>query len=339
MALNVLFVDDEPMVLNGLRRMLRGYRKEWDMSFANSGQEALELLEQKKYNAIVSDMRMPEMTGNVLLGKVSETHPHCARLILSGHAELSAILDAVKPAHQFHSKPCDVNSLSQALSGIHELNLLGIDEQTQAHMVSVTRLRSTQEACSKLKHYLNGPSKDFEDLYQIIKSDIALTSQVLRLVNSSFFGKAVITLDLRKALQTLGGDLLIRLNEEIEFFTSSETQDEEDYVCKINQCALQFREQLVEAALKKGLSDSHLDEVNSLAALSFVGPLICYGLDMPQDAESKINQSKTMLTLWGFAPEYVQIISRGEAVSDPNLQVIHELLTETHSNFCQTLIH
>ena len=60
---NILFVDDEVNVLNGLRRMLRNRKTEWNMEFVDSGAKALVLLEEKPFDVIVSDMRMPGMSG------------------------------------------------------------------------------------------------------------------------------------------------------------------------------------------------------------------------------------------------------------------------------------
>src|SRR5438477_1546624 len=67
MAQQILFVDDEERVLEGLRRMLRPMRDEWDMTFATSGAEALEVLARSHPDVIVSDMRMPGMDGAQLL--------------------------------------------------------------------------------------------------------------------------------------------------------------------------------------------------------------------------------------------------------------------------------
>ena len=68
----ILFVDDESMVLDGLRRMLRGMRNEWEMEFAASGHEALKILDSKQFDVIVTDMRMPGMDGCQLLNHVKE---------------------------------------------------------------------------------------------------------------------------------------------------------------------------------------------------------------------------------------------------------------------------
>ena len=80
----ILFVDDEPNVLQGLRRMLHPLRHEWEMAFAGSGQEALEHLEHTPCDVVVSDMRMPGMDGAQLLAHIQLQYPHIVRLVLSG---------------------------------------------------------------------------------------------------------------------------------------------------------------------------------------------------------------------------------------------------------------
>src|SRR5690349_917186 len=71
----VLFVDDEEMVLRMLRAALTSMGKEWEASFVNSGPDALELLTQQSFDMVVSDMRMPGMTGAQLLNEVFKLYP------------------------------------------------------------------------------------------------------------------------------------------------------------------------------------------------------------------------------------------------------------------------
>jgi CheY-like chemotaxis protein len=82
----LLFVDDEAMVLSGLRRSLHGMRNLWDMQFVESAAAALQALEKERYDAIISDMRMPLMDGADLLDQVKERYPDVVRMILSGQS-------------------------------------------------------------------------------------------------------------------------------------------------------------------------------------------------------------------------------------------------------------
>ena len=95
MKSRVLFVDDETAVLDGLRRMLRDLRGEWDMTFADSGEKALELMRDKPFDVVVSDMRMPGMDGATLLSEVRRRQPGAVRIILSGYAETESVLRTV----------------------------------------------------------------------------------------------------------------------------------------------------------------------------------------------------------------------------------------------------
>src|SRR5919109_3195906 len=117
----ILFVDDEVKVLQGLGRMLRGMRHEWDMTFVDDPRQAVELLPQKSFDAIVVDMRMPQMDGAELLAKAKELKPGMARIVLSGHAERESALRSVGLAHQFLSKPCDADTLRTTVSRACEL--------------------------------------------------------------------------------------------------------------------------------------------------------------------------------------------------------------------------
>ena len=76
MVRKLLFVDDEPKVLEGLRRMLRPLRDEWDMAFARGGPEALQLLGRDAFDVVVTDMRMPDMDGAELLAQVRGRQGH-----------------------------------------------------------------------------------------------------------------------------------------------------------------------------------------------------------------------------------------------------------------------
>ena len=112
---SILFVDDEPMILAGLQRLLRSQRNVWDMSFAASGAEALAVLETKPFDAVVTDMRMPAMDGARLLELVKERYPGTIRIVLSGYFESEAALRAVPVAHQYLAKPCDPKKLHEAI--------------------------------------------------------------------------------------------------------------------------------------------------------------------------------------------------------------------------------
>jgi YesN/AraC family two-component response regulator len=111
----ILFVDDEPQVLDALRNLMRRQRHRWDMAFASGGAAALAAFEEAPFDVIVSDMRMPGMDGAELLALVRDRYPATARVVLSGYAEPAAVNRALAVAHEFLSKPCDARTLEQVI--------------------------------------------------------------------------------------------------------------------------------------------------------------------------------------------------------------------------------
>ena len=81
----ILFVDDEANVLQGLQRMLRPMRDEWEMAFFESGSQALQAMTQKEFEVVVSDMRTPGMSGADFLAELKKWYPQTVRIILSGN--------------------------------------------------------------------------------------------------------------------------------------------------------------------------------------------------------------------------------------------------------------
>jgi len=107
----VLFVDDEPRVLEGLKRMLRPLRQEWVMEFAGGGREAVQRLSESHYDVLVTDLRMPEVDGFALLSEAIKISPQTVRIVLSSEADMGATVRSVALAHQYLVKPCDARTM------------------------------------------------------------------------------------------------------------------------------------------------------------------------------------------------------------------------------------
>lgn len=101
----VLFVDDEPAVLSSIRRAV--VEEDYQAFFAESGTEALSLMEKNRFSVIVTDMRMPAMDGLALLKLVKEKYPKTIRVVLSGYTQLSQVLVTINQGEifKFITKP------------------------------------------------------------------------------------------------------------------------------------------------------------------------------------------------------------------------------------------
>jgi len=103
--ITILFVDDEEKVLKSLQRGLMD--EPYNLLFATSGKEALEKLEKNEVHIIVTDMRMPEMSGLELLRIIKEKYPKIVRLVLSGYTQVTTLLTAINQGEifKFITKP------------------------------------------------------------------------------------------------------------------------------------------------------------------------------------------------------------------------------------------
>jgi response regulator RpfG family c-di-GMP phosphodiesterase len=112
----VLVVDDDPTVARSLARLLRQHYEVVTATNAHDGLRSLE--EPAAVDAIIADMCMPDMDGMTLLGRASELKPSAARLLLTGHGDLSAGREAVDSGRISHylAKPCAGADLLAALA-------------------------------------------------------------------------------------------------------------------------------------------------------------------------------------------------------------------------------
>ena len=101
---NILFVDDERRVTTALRSI---FRQEYKVFVANSGDDALALMQENDIDVIVSDQRMPNMLGHQLLAKVQKLHPRTMRILLTGFTDKEAIISNINEGqvYRFLNKP------------------------------------------------------------------------------------------------------------------------------------------------------------------------------------------------------------------------------------------
>ncbi len=187
-TLRILFVDDEPQVLSGIRRLLRSRRKVWHMAFATSAAEALELHRAEPFDVVVSDIRMPGMDGVALLERIKDTHPHTVRIALSGHSEQQELLRAAGTVHRYLTKPCQPEQLEATIERTSALRQVLEQPELTTLVASLGKLPSLPSIYQRLMAELRSPNCSAARVGAIIKSDLGMATKVLQLVNSPWFG-------------------------------------------------------------------------------------------------------------------------------------------------------
>ncbi|MFQ5450947.1 MAG: HDOD domain-containing protein [Nitrospinaceae bacterium] len=207
----ILFVDDDHTILQALRRMLRSMREKWHTEFAESGPMALKLMEKSSFDMVVTDMRMPEMDGAQFLNEVKRMYPDTIRIILSGQAEDQALVRAAGSMHQFLSKPCEFNSLKTFLEKTFSLRNLLTNPDLKKLISQIKSLPVLPKLYVEIMEELESPDASIEKVGMIIEQDIGMSSKILQLANSAFFGFSQKIATPFHAAQILGLDTITSL--------------------------------------------------------------------------------------------------------------------------------
>jgi response regulator RpfG family c-di-GMP phosphodiesterase len=124
--ISILYVDDEE---NNLFSFKATFRIKYQVQVAISGDEALKILETKPVQIIITDQRMPEMTGVEFLEKVLVKYPDPMRILLTGYADMGAVVDAVNKGKIFHylAKPWNEEELDITINRAYQKYLEKVD--------------------------------------------------------------------------------------------------------------------------------------------------------------------------------------------------------------------
>jgi HD-like signal output (HDOD) protein/CheY-like chemotaxis protein len=297
MKKRILFVDDEAMILQGLQRMLHSMRSEWEMEFVESAEAALRLLEQKPFDVIVSDMRMPRMNGAELLAEVMKRYPATVRLILSGYADKDLILKCVGCAHQYLAKPCDAGSLKATVQRASNLENSLRNERLKRLVCQMSRLPSIPSLYTEVVEKASDPDTTLEEVGGIIGRDIGMTAQVLKLANSAFFGLRRQLSSPTEAVTYLGLETIKSLILSIHAFSQFEGAE----TGALNMQAL-WNHSMEVARLAKsiaqleGLNLRGADEAFAAGMLHDVGKLVL-AVNLPREFAQAASLARTGLEL------------------------------------------
>lgn len=192
----VLLVDDEESITNSLRRLLRS--QPYDILVADSGAKALELLEQRPIDVVVSDARMPNMDGATLLAHIHRRYPSTLRILLTGYADMTMIAKAINEGqiHRYVSKPWNdedmLATLRQALAHHHSeherkrLEALAREQNEQLRHLNATLEKHVAARTAELQQ-----TADMLDLaYEELKRSYVTGTEVFSLLANLRLPKA-----------------------------------------------------------------------------------------------------------------------------------------------------
>lgn len=354
---NILFVDDNENVINGIQRQLRSYREQWQLFFAVSGQQALQLMAQQPIDLIVSDIMMPGMRGDELLQKVSEDYPGTVRMILSGYADEETLKSSLEVAHQYLSKPCTAEVLREAISQVFKIQACVRNPLIVAEIGDPNQLPHLPKIYQELNAAIADENTTAHDIANIFAHDMVLSAKLLQFVNSPYFGLNRVVSSLSVAVNLIGIKKLNNLILSVHVKNSFSVHDPK------LECYMEYlwrdSSRVAELARKLALAENQLEDrpdqaylggllhnMGLLIFLSHGGDKLRALLNKVKDTDIPVTELESgifgftrseaaayVLSLWKIPPRIIESILLQNTPNDSDYDGVNAL-TAVHVASC-----
>ena len=220
----ILFVDDEPRVLEDFRRLMGPAPQSWDAVYATGGVAAINELSRSRFDVVVCDVGMPEIDGQAVLKKAKSEHPGAVRIVLAESGERDAMMRVVQVAQQFLTKPCEATALYNVLARASQMQNLLSDENLRQVVGKLEKLPSLPVAYWALTRALADADADIPKVARIVEKDPAMCGKIMQFVNSAYFGLPHEVTSIQAAVTYLGFELLKGLALTASVFSAAEVR-------------------------------------------------------------------------------------------------------------------
>jgi putative nucleotidyltransferase with HDIG domain len=217
----ILFVDNQPEVLNAYRDSLKKYDGQLDAMFALGADTALEFVRNASIDVVVADMHMPGTDGPTLLGMIKEEHPDLVRIMVCPQSEMDSMFVALPVSHQVLGKPLDMDTLLNSIERTCRLREL-LTDSLRRKIGALEPLPSVPAVYLELRRAMARPDVSNSRIARIIEKDAAMTAKALQLVNSACFGMSRHITSVDQAIAYLGMELIKDLSLTVYVFAALE---------------------------------------------------------------------------------------------------------------------
>ncbi|MCF7765328.1 MAG: HDOD domain-containing protein [Verrucomicrobia bacterium] len=206
--LSILFVGKDPLIVRPPAGPISSTWENWQTHFAANAAEALERMASEQFDVTVSDLQLPGSDGIEFLKIVRERHPFTARIIYSSEAQLRLMPNAAEVADRCLIYPCSVEILIATISDVvangPRLSTVDILERIS----KMEQIPSLPKLYRELMTQLQSLDAHVDDVSRTISEDIGMTTQILKLVNSAYFGLPQATSNVRDVIGFLGTETI-----------------------------------------------------------------------------------------------------------------------------------
>ncbi len=204
MKSRVLLVEGAPGGLGATLAPLRDLAPAWELRLAHSGQEALASMAAAPWEAVVAEVRLPDMAGLSFMNQVARQHPRTHRLLLADLSDLESLLRCVGTVHQLLAQPCDAARLQVTLHRAFALDVWLPNQTVRELLGRLPSLPSSTESYAAVLDQLQQPSPAIDRIAASIAGDPPLAAKILQLVQAVAQGPPRTDVDPVSAVKELG---------------------------------------------------------------------------------------------------------------------------------------
>jgi len=289
-----IFVDEEAQCLRSIQRALRPLHKEWEFRFETSVSSALKLLSTEDVAAVITEKKMVEMDGDVFLAQVKQLHPRTVRVLLTGDVSKETVVASAKSAHLLLAKPFETEELQDILDRAGSLSKLSLTEAQRNQLGKIDNLPVLPKAFHELTQYLkNNSEPEVEQVAEYIRQDIGITTKLLQLANSSFFGYQSHTVSIEQMVLRLGFELIRQVTALMALSLNEECSQ---LIQESESVALDMQRQAEDLGMKK----IAIQECMLLGFIHKLGKMV-------SSSDSNL-AGAYLLNLWGFRKELIEAV-------------------------------
>jgi putative nucleotidyltransferase with HDIG domain len=208
MQSRVLFVDDDPVLRELYASIGPDLREHYEVFTASNGKEGVQMLQERTFDVVVSDLTMPKMDGVQFLGHVVRTQPDSARIIISGYLDRLRIAQCLFVGHRYFNKPCDIKALGALLLRLNSFREIISNQKVRRVIGGLGSLPGPPDTYLKLEEVLNSAYSSLNDVAAVVEKDIGVTAKLLQIVNSAQFGVARQIVSPTEAVQLVGVEVV-----------------------------------------------------------------------------------------------------------------------------------
>ena len=187
-ASRILVVDSKNTSETVKSLLAQNAGHDWEVDVVTNQKQALQALDTKPYNLLISEIVMPEMDGLDFFKTAKEKHPTIIRIMETANENREFLVKASELAHIVIPSNCEKDSFNEIIKNTMSLQEIIANKDILKKLTSIKSLPSPPEVYNKLVSTLQNEDCSTHQVAEIIKNDIAITAKLLQMINSAFFG-------------------------------------------------------------------------------------------------------------------------------------------------------